>query len=646
MIVLRDGTLLDPTAIGPSDTRAYLAADGEVFVADGGRLIPVGFASSTAPGADGRESASARALADAAEPTAGVVSDWIVRVVTRLADLAIETAAYDGPWSYGFYGPIPRRSLSERANFLVGEGMYPSWRRWYVETGLLPHLSLARHAISEELAETLSFVPRELVRLLLRRSGDSCHEDAHAVLESEKARFPPSLTRQHAAASRRPSWLVHRILNGMLPTYLRRVHGDERAYDAVYAWNASDLDPASPYLLPSVTARLVTRGDDAQLDYLEFLYPGEKAPIRVAMNDGATPAFLRARARRVFCSVYLLAAELDRHIVLGHLLTEFVLVGVRQSLEPEHPIYKLLVPFLQYVDVANHIGDQLVWGERGVLVQGSAFTASGLKRHLAERMGAFDWKGFAPCRRALTESHYVPRVQAEFWRLVEEYVDDAFRALEIAALFSTPAGTGGAAPRFARQLQLLAHELEARSVPHQAYDGLDAAALFDASELSFKAAGKGFSRFSTLDELKALCSFTIYAATLGHGWANVRQYEEGGEIEYASFGLRRRVDSDPPADPADDSAWHVEAAPRPCDAANQLLQGYVLSNLPVATLVEERDGPREGDALLPDVLSGDASLGARVARLRSSFVRHAERNRTGVPDVFCAADAIPARPNA
>ena len=645
MIRLRDGSTIDPEQTSSGD-EAYLAEDGMVFLSERGELRAL--ASAGAEVDSESEQAVAELLRELSGEQAGRVKQWAVKLIRKMGEWALGTAHYDGPWSYGYWGPVPRRALSDKANFLVGEGMYPSWQDWYLEKGVLPRLDLVRQAFPKELARTLDPPVRQILTLLLRRSGWRCGEGAMGDLDAARPGFPTSITALHPAVSRSSDWLVHRLLNGMLPAYLRRVPDDPSAFDVVFSWDERRFRDKARYSLPSVRARLVVAGDRAGLRHIDYRYARHEPYVRVVMDGpGAAPAWLQQRALRGFRCSYLMAAEIDRHIVLGHLVTEFVLVGLHVCLSSEHPIYRLLVPFLQYVDVANHIGDKLVWGDSGVMVMGSPFSAEGLAQAFGERMGAFDWKGFAPHQKSLVEAHYAPAVQEAFWKVLRQYVSDAFATLGVSRIFPETDSSASAEEKEAcKALWRLSEELVQRSVDACPYDGLVEDDLFDASELSFRCEGKAFSPIRTLSDLEQFCCFVVYCATLGHGWANVRQYEEGGELEYASFGLSLPIDAPPPKDGDDDRHWQVMAAPSACDLANQALQGYVLSYLPVANLVEEIDGPRKGDPLLADVLVGAASLGARTQKLAGRIREIAARNPTGVMDQACDAAWIPARPNA
>jgi hypothetical protein len=283
------------------------------------------------------------------------------------------------------------------------------------------------------------------------------------------------------------------------------------------------------------------------------------------------------------------------------------------------------------------------------MVLGSAMSAESLRERFAVRLGAFDWKGFSPCQKTVARSHYAPLVQALFWKELLAYVNDALEELGVRRIFPKPAADASPKER-AHHAELLAfaRAVQEMSVVHAPLDGQPRESWFDPSELAHKATGSpALSLAETYDDLAALCSFVIYCATLGHGWANVRQYDEGGEPEYAVFGLRARVDDAPPASGGGDEQWIAKATPLPCDVANQLIQGFVLSFIEVDNLAQEEKGtgPAALDHLLLDPILGERALAPRMMRLKPAFDRIQEHVApTG--DQHLGVEHIPSRPNA
>ncbi len=405
-------------------------------------------------------------------------------------------------WGDALWGRISRRKLTGSADFLSGGGMNEKWREWYVKQGVFAHRALVRYAFPKELAKTLPRPYDVLLGWALKREGERCHPNTAAVLAQHRGDFEKSVTQLNAAASREPSWLVNRMLNGMLPCYMRLVDGDAHAYEVTFGWDGVALRPGSPYVLPNVTARLEveqpgTPQEQATLARIDFTYAEgaggrPAASVRVPMSGpNASPRWMIERARWAFCSTYLLAAEIDRHIVMGHLTTELVDVALHESLVSlDNPVRRLLEPRTELVDVANLNGNLLVWGETGVMVLGSALSADSLRERFATRLGALDWKGFVPNSKSLTRGHYAPTAQGVFWAELVAYVKEAFTDLQVDRIFpALPANPTAVESAHHQEIVAFCNGVLRMSVVHQPFDGVPRERWFDASELAFKPAG-------------------------------------------------------------------------------------------------------------------------------------------------------------
>jgi hypothetical protein len=586
----------------------------------------------------------------------------IAQIATEFLGL-FTTTRYDAPSSFRQDWPLPRRALVTSPDILSGGGMNGGWRRWYVFKGVVPRIRLLRYAFPEELADNVDRPWRWILRLVLKRHGEHASETAtNEALTSSVDQFPQSITQENPVESRTSRWLAHRLLNGMLPCYLRTTEVPD-TYRIAFDWDDLHFRPGSPYFLPNVEAQLSVRGahsqcEDVDVDWLEFRYResdgAHSDPLRVVMSGpNASSAWLRERARWTFCSTYLMAAEIDRHIVMGHFVTEFADVAVRKWLSSgTNPIRRLILPHTQRVDVANHIGDALVWGDYGLMVLGSALEAKSLHNRFATRLGAFDWKGFEPNRKCVAQAHYAPAVQGLFWDELCEYTNSAFDQLRIDRIFPIVSESATSDERsHASELQAFVTGLSAESVQGTLWDGLDCARWFDASEFRATPSSKALSPIQTLDDLKQYCRFIIYCGTLGHGWANIRQYDEGGEPAYAAFGLRARLDEPGPDQPTDDSAWRQRAEPRPCDVANQLIQGFTLSFLEVETFGNEFERLTAGASAEADLdndpIRGSEGLASRIIRRVKPQVDAALITRLPAwGDRRVRIEDVPVRPNA
>jgi hypothetical protein len=95
-----------------------------------------------------------------------------------------------------------------------------------------------------------------------------------------------------------------------------------------------------------------------------------------------------------------------------------------------------------------------------------------------------------------------------------------------------------------------------------------------------------------IEDAEQLAAYVIYHASFYHGWCNDAQLEDGGDVQFACFGLRTR---EMPADNAawDDAKWRA-IAPEVPDAALQLFVAETLSKTRYGYVVARADQVEEG----------------------------------------------------
>jgi len=95
-----------------------------------------------------------------------------------------------------------------------------------------------------------------------------------------------------------------------------------------------------------------------------------------------------------------------------------------------------------------------------------------------------------------------------------------------------------------------------------------------------------------LEKLKQLCRYAIFHASFGHAWSNSRQYDEGGEVLYASLGLHNGSFG-PESD--------LSIAPTPREAAYQMFLARFLSGTRYGMIMANVEG--DIHPVLPELLS-------------------------------------------
>lgn len=422
--------------------------------------------------------------------------------------------------------------------------------------------------------------------------------------------YPVSLTQKKAAESRSDAWLGERVLNGMHPAYLGRDAQDARLYRLKYVFG--EVPPDDAHDLCDVDASFKLEG-------------GRLLPVRIALGlrtrgrwDPPQPLTFRPgdaqweAAKRVFRVHYFLHGEIYSHIAKAHLQMEQYALALFRNVR-RNPVRALLGPHLQELVPANRNGDEVAWGEGSVLAWGSALGAGGLQRRVVAGVGMLDWSNWRP-RRPICDSHLYARAAGLFWELLTQYVDEFFaaNAAEIADHWL--------------EIQRFSADLVAHSPQYQRTPADPDILCEDRSELpdtperlavggQFRAVhpvtGPGGPQTpQELADLQQLCRYVLFHVTFYHSWVHDRQYDDGGEIAYASSALRNGslgTEDDP------------RIAPTPKEASfgvvtiaigTAVRHGFILEN-------EDQDQPPALIALMQQYKPRFDALGFDLRQVRS-----------------------------
>ena len=203
-----------------------------------------------------------------------------------------------------------------------------------------------------------------------------------------------------------------------------------------------------------------------------------------------------------------------------------------------------------------------------------------MARHVASRR----WDTFRP-RDPLHASDRYARAAALYWELL----GDVFGA----HLAAHPAESAAAWPEVRRMSDdLRAHGPIGETWAYAPITTADAPAPGDA------------------ERLLQWCRYVVFHATFDHTWTHDGQYDAGGELRYATFGLRNGslgAEDDPSIAPSPESSIQAISTNSIGTRANH---GYLLAD-------EERDVPPLLKAALAARADAFTALGVDVTRLRS-----------------------------
>jgi hypothetical protein len=493
-------------------------------------------------------------------------------------------------WAYRTDFSIPRTAKDADGNFpqASAKGLCDALDRYKLQFGINAAKHLAIHALSANLP-TIADIQKD---------------------------YPPSLTiqvdRKHKGTSRSDDWLGDRVLNGFLPCRLGRDASDPDLLRLKWEWgdvpcdgvhDLCDVDasfrPGTRLLPTRITLRL--RRAQANGEWAPMT-----DPITFTPDDG--PRW--AEAKRVFRVHYFLAAELDTHSVEAHLRVEQYAIPAYRHLRL-NPIRELLFPHLRGVANTNGAADKTAWG--GAIDEESAMKLAQNEERFARLSASMDWTGWRP-REALSEQHRYAHCARLYWDLITEYVDGFF------------ADHADGITAHWLEVKRFSDDLVANSVAYQPEPKDPDIVVFDFNEHDDPTIPRvevgGVVRAvrpitvtdapapDEIDKLKQVCRYAIFHATFFHGWVHDLQYPDGGEITYASLGLRNGS-----LGPEDDDS----IGPTPKEATKGLITiavgcwvkwGYLMKN-------EDHDVPPRLRELLADRAADFARYELDVNDIRS-----------------------------
>ncbi len=453
-------------------------------------------------------------------------------------------------------------------------------------------------------------------RLLLK--GKNFFSASSPSMEDIQSHQPETLTLRVEAKTpgrtRSDAWLADMLLNGFdvalevgkdaeAPGFLRvRITWGDMPATNVYDLTEVDvqLDPRGAEVLPTrIVTRVRTPGEDGNW--------ASDTTHTVTPADGAR----WAQAKRIVRCQYLLHGALDGHITRCHFQTEMFAVAANRTLR-HSPIRNVLIPHLKEIVAQGADGDNFAWGPEGILAQQSALTVPAMHARMRRNTAGWDWRGFRP-RPVLHPSHRYARAARLYWEVLGEYLESWFIGHAQAIISDW------------QEIRAFSEELVAHSLPYEP-PVADPFVVTDGREQSDPSAPRdvvaGARRALSpvthtdtpqpgeLAALQDLCRYVLFQATFNHTWTHDGQYDAGGELAYATFGLRNGSFGD---------ESDAEVAPLPAQAIEAMSTNTIgtLANYGFLLKDEECDVPPELKASLETHRAAFARLGVDVATIRS-----------------------------
>jgi linolenate 9R-lipoxygenase len=311
--------------------------------------------------------------------------------------------------------------------------------------------------------------------------------------------MPPNLTRCNPDKLS-DEFFVDRRLNGFNPGKLNAVLGQPGHYYCRYDCSNYRREPSG--ILPAIIeARFVLEHHRLKPYSIEFtLEEGENK------QESKPNQSNWEYAKRLYRSAEFVFQEVQSHLGRCHInMEQYAMAYFRNIVN--NPIRALLEPHFDGLLNINKLGASLIFGKTGFIPESSVLSVGQIESLLEEEIKSLDYHTWSPQVQALKDevigNHFDPAAVA-MWEILEQYVEGFF-AIHHQGICA-----------YWHEIEGMSHDL----VKHQLLD----------------------KKIGTLEirdicDLEKLCVYIIYFNTFFHSWVNNKQYEDGGDPDYAAIGL-------------------------------------------------------------------------------------------------------------
>lgn len=293
-------------------------------------------------------------------------------------------------------------------------------------------------------------------------------------------------------------FFVERRLNGFNPGKFNPVPNQPWRYVISFDCSKHQVEPSG--ILPSVIeARFVVQ--DQSLSVHSIQYELNHQTITNCPGDSDWEW-----AKRLFRSAEFVFQETQSHLARTHLnIEQYAMAYYRNVID--HPIRLLLEPHFEGLLNVNKLGASIIFGDQGIIPESSALNTAQVESLLKEEVSKLSYKIWSPQDQTLKDqvtNNYFDSAALAAWEIIETYVGDFFgkHNQHICDLWS--------------EIENMSQDLVQHSILNPKW---------------------GTLAITNIQDLKKLCVYVIYTSSFLHSWVNYKQYEDGGDIDYASLGL-------------------------------------------------------------------------------------------------------------
>jgi linolenate 9R-lipoxygenase len=293
-------------------------------------------------------------------------------------------------------------------------------------------------------------------------------------------------------------FFVERRLNGFNPGKMKRVENQPWQY--IIRYNCQKYITKPGGIFPKkIEARFTLHDRCLKVHSIEYELKGTTT---VKYPHDADWEW----AKRLFRCAEFVLQEAQSHLARTHINVEqYAMAYYRNVIN--NPIKTLLEPHFEGLININKLGDQIIFGAAGVIPQASALDEKQVELLIKEEVSKLNYHNWHPKQHTLPdpiENNLFDRASLAAWEAIEIYV---------AYFFSSQREN---IQKYWTEIEAMSADLVGHSILLPEY---------------------GTLAIANIDELQKLCTYLIYLTSFFHSWVNYKQYEDGGDFEYATIGL-------------------------------------------------------------------------------------------------------------
>lgn len=314
--------------------------------------------------------------------------------------------------------------------------------------------------------------------------------------------LPPNLTRLNPDKYS-DEFFVERRLNGFNPGQMKRVENQPWQYIIRYEFPDVQVDENG--ILPQyIEARFCLDSQKLHPHSIEYLLYEETENLTNKPGDRDWEW-----AKKLFRNAEFVSHELRTHLGATHLNMDQYAMAYYRNID-KNPIKQLLHPHFEGLLKIDQQGINVLIGNEaheGTVPSLTCLNYQDSQRLLKEGLKYLTYRNWSPRQQTLpdyVENNYFDTAAITMWNILTEYVKNF-------------------CDEHQQEIQQQWSEIEAMSD--------------DLSSHSILKPELGTLDIKNMSDLRQMLIYIIYTCTFQHSWVNNKQYEDGGDVEYATLGM-------------------------------------------------------------------------------------------------------------